>query len=67
MSVADNVSQNANLYSLEEINDLDWTFDKSVNVKDFFPNAEKIIRPVSRLQNILLLGWTYCMKRNVSI
>lgn len=54
VSVADSVSQNADLYSLEEIVAfLDDTFGKKVNVGEYFPDVEKFIRSAMTLQKVV--------------
>lgn len=50
---------------------MDETFGKSVNVKDFFPNVEKLIKSVSTLQKVLRLDLLdekkpFCLKKHAA-
>lgn len=50
-SLPDSLSQNPDLYSLDEINEfLEDSFGRPVDVKSYFPNVEKFIRTVGALQ-----------------
>lgn len=54
VSVADSVSQNADLYSLEVIVAfLDNTFGRKVNVREYFPDVEKFVRSAMTLQKVV--------------
>ena len=54
VSVADSLSQNAEIYSLEEIHVfLEESFGKAVEVRDFFPDTNKFLHTVSTLQKVV--------------
>lgn len=56
VSVADSISQNTDIYSLEEINHfLDETFGKPVSLSNYFPDGEKFIQTVNTLDKVVSL------------